>query len=98
MESELAGKVYRKLVPAMLIVPVWGTTLVGVAREFSASGFAADSSTNVACGEIAASPFRLKVVASGTGETFTAFTMMSPAVCERELETNNGWVASGYGT
>ena len=60
MESELAGSVTVKLVPALLIALVTEEILVGKANELVALAFP-ESCTTVAAGVMVATPFTLNV-------------------------------------
>ena len=76
-ESEFAGRVRVKFVPALLITLVTGKTLVGAASEFSSVGLQEVNWMSVAVGATELSPLRLNVVATGTAEALTVLTRIS---------------------
>src|SRR5215472_15359937 len=71
-DSELAGNVYKKLVPAFVSTVVTGKTFVGLASEFSFSALEEVSCIRFAADPIVASPFTLNNASIGPDVTLTA--------------------------
>src|ERR1700690_3617500 len=86
MESELAGSVSVKLVPALAIELVTGKTFVGAAREFPSVKLPEVNWMTVAPDATALTPVTLNVVASGAPLVLTTLTMIWPLDCNRLLE------------
>ena len=86
MESELAGSVSEKLVPALAIEFVTGKTYVGDAKEFSSAELPEVNWMTVALDAMELTPVTLNVVANGALLVLTTLTMIWPLDCNRLLE------------
>jgi hypothetical protein len=85
MESELAGSVSEKLVPALAIELVTGKTYVGDDKEFSSNELPEVNWMTVALDAMELTPVTLNVVASDA-PGLTALTMIWPLDRDRLLE------------
>src|ERR1035437_1144761 len=87
IQSEFAGSVNVKLVPALLMEFVTGKTFTGAASEFSFAGLPEVNWMTVAVGAMELTPVTLTVVATELLEGFTALTMTCPDDRARTEET-----------